>query len=188
MPVAERSTSVLPDAAVEEAFEVPAADGVLQLPDRLRLDLANPLAGHLEDPADLFERVGVAVAQAVAELDDLALAVRQRLEDAVDLVLEHLLRRRVDRRLDAVVLDEVAEVAVLALADGPIEADRVPADLHHPPRLLDRDAGFLRRLLDRRFPAKRLEQLLRDVAELRHRLDHVDRNADRAGLVRDRSR
>src|SRR3954464_2653523 len=60
---------------LEEPLELPAPDGMLQLADRLGLDLADPLAGDLEDPAHLFEGVGVAVAQAVAELDDLALAI-----------------------------------------------------------------------------------------------------------------
>ena len=45
--------------------------------------------------------------------------------------------------------------------------------------------GGLGRLLDRRLAALLLEQLLRDVPQLRHRLDHVDRDADRAGLVGD---
>src|SRR5207248_8667790 len=52
---------------LEEPLELPAPDGMLQLSDRLGLDLADPLAGDLEDPAHLFEGVGVAVAQAVAE-------------------------------------------------------------------------------------------------------------------------
>ncbi len=65
--------------AVEEAFELAGADRVLELADGLGLDLADALAGDFEDLADLFERVGVAVADAVAELDDLALAVGQRL-------------------------------------------------------------------------------------------------------------
>ena len=56
---------------LEEAPQLLRARGVLELPDRLGLDLADALAGDLEDPADLLERVGVAVAQAVAELDDL---------------------------------------------------------------------------------------------------------------------
>jgi hypothetical protein len=67
---------------------------MLQLADGLGLDLPDALAGDLEDAADLFERVGVAVADAVAQLDDLALAVGQRLEHLLDLVLEHLLRWR----------------------------------------------------------------------------------------------
>src|SRR5689334_15099680 len=76
-------------APVEEAFELAAANGMLQLPHRFRLDLANALARHLEDSAHLFERIGVAVAEAVAQLDNFALAVGQRLQDMLDLVLEH---------------------------------------------------------------------------------------------------
>src|SRR5438270_441421 len=126
--------------AVEEALELAAADRVLEFADRLRLDLADPLSRHLEDSAHFLQRVGVAVSEAVAELDDLALAVRQRLQHVLDLVLEHLLRRGRHRRLGPVVLDEVAEVAVLALADRPIERNRMPANLQDAPRLLDRDA------------------------------------------------
>src|SRR5205807_4384948 len=95
----------------------------------------------------------VAVAEAVPQLDDLALAVGQGLEHLLDFVLEHLLRGRADRRLDAIVLNEVAEIAVLALADRPVEADRVPADLEDPPRLFNRDAGRLGRLFDGRLAA-----------------------------------
>ena len=47
-------------------------------------DLAHALTRHLEDATDFFERVGVAVADAVAELDDLALAVGEGFEHLVD--------------------------------------------------------------------------------------------------------
>ena len=56
-------------------------------------DLADALARHLEDATDLFERVRVPVADAVAQLDDLPLAVRQALEHLLDALLEHLLGR-----------------------------------------------------------------------------------------------
>ncbi len=42
----------------------------------------------------------------------------------------------------------------------------MPADLEHAPRLLDADASFLGRLLDRRLAAQLLQELLRHVAEL----------------------
>src|SRR5688572_22164111 len=90
--------------AVEEALELPASDRMLQLADGLGLDLADAFARDLEDAAHLFERVGVAIAQAIAQLDDLALAVGQGLEHVVDLVLEHFLGGGADRRFDAVVL------------------------------------------------------------------------------------
>src|SRR6266852_3552934 len=100
---------------------------MLQLPDRLGLDLADALAGHLKNSAHLFKGVSVAVAQAVPKLDDLALAIGQGLEHLIDLVFEHFLGGGADGGLGPVVLDEVAEIAVLALAHGPIEADRMPA-------------------------------------------------------------
>src|SRR5262249_11508821 len=158
-----RGLAVGSTRALEEALELSTPHRVLELPHGLGLDLANPLAGHLEDPAHLLEGVGIAVPQPVAELDDLALAVGQGLEHLVDLLLGHLRGGRVDRALGGLILDEIAEVAVLALAHGPVERDRVAGDLHHPPGLLDRDIRRPRGLLDRRLPAFLLEQLLGDV-------------------------
>ena len=59
----------------EEAFELSASDGVLQLLYGFCLDLAYSLAGDLENPADLFQRVGISIADSVAQLDNLALAI-----------------------------------------------------------------------------------------------------------------
>jgi hypothetical protein len=88
----------------------------------------------------------------------------------------------------SLVLDEVAEVRVLALADRAVERDRVTRDLHHAPRLLDRHLRLDGDLLDRGLAAELLEQRLLDVAQLGHRLDHVDRDADRARVIGDRAR
>ena len=71
-------------------MELARTDRMLELADGLGLHLADTLAGHLEDLAHLFQRVGLAVADAVAQLDDLTLAIGQRLEHVVDTVLEHL--------------------------------------------------------------------------------------------------
>src|ERR1035437_2835314 len=135
-------------ALLQEPLELAGADGVLELANGLGLHLADALARDLEDPPDLLQRVGVAVADAVAELDDLALAVGEGLEHFLDAVLEHLGAGGLDGVLGRLVLDEVAEVAVLALADGPVEADGVPRDLQHAPRLRDAHAGLLGDLLD----------------------------------------
>src|SRR5262245_42247337 len=69
---------------LEEAFQVHTPHGVLQLADRLGFDLPHTLARDLEDAADLFERVRVAILQAVAKADDLALAPGERLQQAFD--------------------------------------------------------------------------------------------------------
>ena len=124
--------------------------------------------GHLEDAAHLFERVGVAVFQVVVpQLDDLAFAVGEGFQHLLNLVFEHFLGGGVDRRFGALVLDEVAEVAVLALADGAVEADRVLGDLHDPARFLDRDLRFLGHLLNRGLAAELLQQPLGDAAQFR---------------------
>ena len=73
---------------VEEPGQFLAAARLLQLADSLGLDLADALAGHLEDVADFFQRVAVAVAQAVTELDDFPFAVAERLQDLVDAACE----------------------------------------------------------------------------------------------------
>src|SRR5947209_8720584 len=158
---------------------------MLQLANRLGLDLADALAGDFENSAHFFKGVCVAVAQAIPKLDNLALAVGEGLEHLFDLVLEHFLSGGADGRFGAIVLDEVAEIAILAFTNRAVEADGMPADLEDAASLLDADTGRLGRLLNRRLPTHLLEQLLRHVAELAHRLDHVHRNADGAGLIGD---
>jgi len=51
---------------VQKPFQVPTADGVLQLADRFWLRSAERVRGHLEDASDFFEGVGVTVAETVA--------------------------------------------------------------------------------------------------------------------------
>ena len=60
---------------VEEADQGAGAVGLLQLADGLGFDLADAFAGDGEDLADFFQRVGVAVGQAVAQAEDFPLAV-----------------------------------------------------------------------------------------------------------------
>src|SRR4030067_15102 len=88
---------------VREAFELAAAARVLELAQGLGLDLADALAGDLELLADLLEGVLVAVAQAEAHLEDPALAVRQRFQGLLDLLLEVDIDDRVVRGGEEVV-------------------------------------------------------------------------------------
>src|SRR5918912_2365041 len=71
--------------------------------ERLRLDLADALARHAERAADLLERLRVGIAvEPIAELEDVALALGEVLEGAVQhLLLQahvHLLLGRLLRR------------------------------------------------------------------------------------------
>ena len=61
------------------------------------------------------------------------------------------------------------------------------ANLQHALRLFVADARRVCGLFDRRFAAHLLKQLLRDVPQLAHRLDHVNRNADRSRLIGNRT-
>src|SRR5664280_1268186 len=166
---------------------------VAQLPQRHRLDLADPLAAHVELCADLLERAGTAVLQPEPELEHSALTSRQRVEHGRHLLLEQLVRRGLGRGQRAAVLDEVAEMGVLLLADRRIEGERVLARLDDLADLLRRDHDLLAPrhrfadLLGRRFAAQLLEEGARDSAEAADRLQHVDRDADRARLVGDRA-
>src|SRR6185312_15000993 len=93
---------------------------VAELGQGLRLDLPDPLAGHTELPADLFQRPRMPVGQPEAQLDDPLLPLRQLAEHPVELVLQHDERCRLDRHDGVRVLDEVTEVGLL-LADRGLE-------------------------------------------------------------------
>src|SRR5262249_21219980 len=91
--------------ARQKSFELSCSHRMLQLADGLGFNLTHALARYLEDSAHFFERIGVTVTDAVAQLDDLALAVGQRLENLLDLVLEHFLRGAFDRIVSLLVFN-----------------------------------------------------------------------------------
>ena len=159
---------------------------MLELADRLGLDLADSLAGNGEDLADLFERVGVAVGQAVAEADDLPLAVVQCGQDFGNSVFQRDLVHVLERVVVAVVFQELAEVAVVVVADRLVERKRLAAHLQHAVGLIDREAGQRGGFLDRRFATFLLNQGAGDRADPAHGFNHVDGDADRAALIGDR--
>src|SRR5687767_3856523 len=101
---------------LEVVLELPAAARVPQLAKRLRLDLTDPLARDVEVAPDLLEGAGTPVLEPEAELKDAPLARRQRVQDALHLLLEELVAGRVGRRHGGEIRDEVAEVAVFLLA------------------------------------------------------------------------
>src|SRR3954469_20145647 len=109
----------------EVVAELLAAARVAELRQRLRLDLADPLAGETELLADLVEGARLSVGQAEPQRDDRGLALRQRLEDAVELTLEQAEGDDLggDRRVG--VLDEVTELTVALVADVLLEAHRL---------------------------------------------------------------
>src|SRR5262245_49967515 len=97
---------------LQKRLELLGPRRVAELAQRLRLDLADPLAGDVERPADLFQGVLGAVADAEPHLQHLLLARRQRLEHPARLVLQVRDEDRVDRGEDLTVLDEIPQMRI----------------------------------------------------------------------------
>src|SRR5439155_1737516 len=118
------------------------------------LGLTAPLARHAERATDLLERARLRSREPEAELDHLPLAVGQRVERPLDVLAAELHRRGVERRLGLLVLDEVAELRLLLLADRLLERHRQlrhPQDLAH---LLGRHLELERDLVRLRLAAE----------------------------------
>ena len=97
-------------------------------------------------------------------------------------------RGGVERRLGRVVLDEVAELGVLLLADRLLERDRVLRHAQDLAHLVGRHLELLGDLVGPRLAPEPLDELPLDVHDLVQLLDHVHRDPDRARLVGDRAR
>src|SRR5262249_8826856 len=87
-----------PTPPVREVLAVLRARRLTELAERLRLDLPNALARHLEALADLFECVVRLLADPEAETQDLLLARRERREHLPGLLLERERHRGVGGR------------------------------------------------------------------------------------------
>jgi hypothetical protein len=111
------------------------------------LDLADALAGDGEVLADLLEGVVAGLADAEAHAQDLLLARGERGEDSPGLVGEVHVDDRVRGRDHVLVLDEVAEMRVLFLADRCLERDGLLGDLEDLADLVERELHLLGDLL-----------------------------------------
>ena len=90
----------------------------------LVLDLADPLTGDVERTPDLVERPRLPAVEAVAQLEHLALARRERAEDrAQGVAAEGDLGRLVGKRR-RLVGEEVPELGLVLVADRLLERDR----------------------------------------------------------------
>src|ERR671923_96523 len=119
----------------------------LEALQRRVLDLPDALARDAEGATDLLEREGLRAEQAVAELDHLPLPLGEGVERALDVFPAERQGGGVERRLGAVVLDEVTELALLLLADRLLERDRELRHAEDLPHLLCRHLQLLRDLL-----------------------------------------
>src|SRR5262249_13554351 len=170
---------------VEEVLELLGSAGVAQLAQGLGLDLADPLPRHPELLAHLLQGPPPPVLQPEPHPEDLPLPHAPGPQAVLHLLPQLLPARRLRRRRRLVVLDEVAEIAVLLLPDRHLQGDRVLADLQALPPPLRRQLHRQRDLLARRLPPQLLLQPPAGPDQAVDGLDHVDRDADGAGLVGD---
>src|SRR6059036_68068 len=175
-------------SGLQEAPELLRTRRVPELAQRLGLYLPDPLAGDREVLPDFFQRVLATVGEAEPEPQHLLLERREGVEDLVRLLPEREADDRLDGRDDLLVLDEVAQVAVLLLADRRLQRDGLLRDLQHLAHLVHGDVHLRRDLLRGGLAAEFLDELARGPDELVDRLDHVHGDADRAGLVGDGAR
>src|SRR5256886_8083754 len=173
---------------VQEALQPLGSGWVAQLAQRLGLDLPYALARDVELLADLLQRVVGGHLDAEAHAQPLGLARRERVEHFFRHVAQAGEGRRVGGRERRLVLDEIAEVRVVVVADRRLHRDRLLGDLED---LADLLLGHLHARGERRrvrLLAGLLQDLAADAVHLVDGLDHVHRDADSARLVGDRAR
>src|SRR5262245_17743974 len=152
----------------------------------LSLELAHALARETQLVADRLERPRLAV-EAEPKLEDPPLALRKRIECAPDALLTEGLLGLVERVDGLAVGEEVAELALVVRADVLVQRDGRLGGAERLVDVLDRQARGLRELLLSRLAAELDLEPACGPAELLLALDDVDGNADRAGVVRDRT-
>src|SRR5262245_2067535 len=171
-----------------EAPELASARRMAQLAQRLRLDLPDPLPGDREAQPDLLQRQVGRLPDPEPEPQDLLLTRRERAQDLTGLAAQVARQRRVEGGDRPLVLDEVAEVAVVLLPDRCLERDRLAGDAEHTPDLVGRQLHMGTDLLGRGLAPELLDERARHAHQLVDGLDHVHGDADRARLVGDRTR
>src|SRR5665213_17325 len=174
-------------SGIEEGAQFARAARVLKLAQGLGLALPDALAGHRELLADLLERVVGVHADAEAHAQHALFPRGQGGENPGRGFAQIAVDGGVQRQHRVLILDEVAEMGVLFIANGRLEADRLLGDLQDLAHLLQGHAELLGKLLGRRLAADLVKHLARGTHQLVDRLDHVHRDADGARLVGDRA-
>src|SRR5216684_8709044 len=149
---------------------------MLQLPQCLGFDLPDALARDRELLTYLFQRVVLVHADPEAHAQDALFPRCERGEHARRSLAQVRLDSCVDRLERVLVLDEVAEAAVILVPDGGLDGERLlrkPEDSTHP---FQRHAQLFGKLLGGRFTADLVEHLPRCAEYLVGHLNHLQGN------------
>src|SRR4051794_23635367 len=119
----------------------------LQLLQRLVLDLADALTGHVERAPDLIQRPRMLATEAIAQLQHSPLPVGEVLERLAQGFLGEQVRGPIEGGLGLLVGDELTELRLLLVADRLLERDRRLSGALDRVDLLRLDAGDVGDLL-----------------------------------------
>src|SRR5207247_11469168 len=108
---------------LDAVFKTLGLGEALELLEGVVLDLADALARNAEGAADFLEGSRALALEPEPKLDHLALPGRERVERPVDVLAPQVERGGVERRLGRIILDEIAELGFLFLADRLLERD-----------------------------------------------------------------
>ena len=150
-----------------------------------RFNLADALAGYAEVEADLFESVFAAVIKAKAHPDDLFFAGREALEDFGGLLVEVQVDHVLGGRDVGLVDDEVSQVGFILFANGGFERHGFLRDAHDAANPVDGQFHAFCQFVVSRFATQLLDHHPRGSDQLVDGLDHMNRNANGAGLIGD---
>jgi hypothetical protein len=128
-----------------------------------------------------------AIADTKPHLDHLLFAWRQRLQHRVGLFLQVQIDNGIGRRNDLAILDEISKMRIFLFANRRFERDWLLRNLENLPDFRHRDVHPLCDFFRGRLAAELLHQRARGPNQLVDRLDHVDRDANRPGLVGNRA-
>ena len=169
----------------QETLQLTKPRGMPHFPQGLGFDLPDPFAGDFKLAANFLQRAGRTIAKAKAQFQHLALPLCQTREHVAQLFFQQL--KLVISEGHSVDLSSMKspKLRVLAVADRAMEGDRLLRHLQHGADPLDRQLHLFGNFFRSRLTAEILDQALLHPHQLVDRLDHVHRNADRAGLVGD---
>src|SRR5262244_2185836 len=174
--------AIMDRSRLEEAPKLLGPRGMAELAEGLGLYLANALTGDREVLTHFLEGVLAAVGEPEAEPQHLLLARGERVQHLVRLLAQREPDHALHGRAHLLVLDEVAQVAVLFLADGRLEGDGLLRDLEDLAHLVHRHFHLHRDLFGAGLAPELLHELAGGADQLVDGLDHVHGDTDRAGL------
>ena len=123
-----------------------------------------------------------------AHAQHFGLTRRQAVQNIFDHIAQTGLHGRFHGRCICTVFDEIAQMAVVIIADRRFHGNRLFGDLHDLADLVFGNFHTLSQNGCIRFEAELLQMLATDPVHLVDGLDHVDRDADSARLVGNRAR